>query len=535
MNTFEPASPEAQEAFEAIQVNDDLPKKGSMARELVEFVTSKAEVFHSPDNQAFVSFNAGNHDETWRIDSPGFREWLTASFFKDLGKIPSDAALKDAIRALSGKAKYEGKEIPVAIRCAMVSDGYLIDLCDSKWQAIHVTVNGWRIEKNPDVRFWRNSNMRPLPMPVSGEIDPLWQFVNVEDTDRHLLLAWMIECFRPDTPYPALELTGGQGSAKSTTQDNIRNLIDPNAVNLRARPKHVEDLFVGSINNYLASFENVSFLTAEMQDALCVLATGGGYAGRTLYTNSEETAITIKRPIIINGISANATAQDFVDRLIHLDLPTITIRKTSSELAQGFETAKPLIFGGILDLFVKSLSILPTVHIDKKPRMADFAMMGEAVYQAIGRKPGEFMREYEAMREQSIHRTLDNSPVALAIQSYLDSNPTGFDGTVKAAHETVSRHRTDSEERWPRTPKAFADGARRAATALRVIGIAVDVGGKTREGTSMSIRKVSNHVHNVHEVHTQDEAEQESVNMVNMVNEKTSFHGAVAAKRRISV
>ncbi|MBY0578450.1 MAG: hypothetical protein K2P57_05325 [Burkholderiales bacterium] len=532
MSQFEPASAEAQAAFEALQATDE-PKKGSMARELVEFITAKAELFHNADGDGYATFHAGSHDETWKIESKGFREWLCAAFFRDFEKIPSDAALKDAIRALSGKARYDGKEIPVALRCAAVPDGYLIDLCDDKWQAVHVTAQSWQIVKNPAVRFWRNANMRPLPMPSrTGNLTKLWDYVNLDHADRPMMLAFLIECFRADTPFPIAELTGGQGTAKSTTQTNLKSLIDPNAVNLRARPKTVDDLFVGATNNYLVSFENVSFLHPETQDALCVLATGGGYAGRTLYTNSEETAITIKRPVIINGISANATAQDLVDRLIHFDLPTISTRKTAAELAEGFESAKAEIFGGLLDLFVQSLKILPNVTIEKLPRMADFALLGEAVFFALGRKSGEFMGNYEEMRRQSIYRTLDASPVALAIQSFIEQNPMGFDGTVKAAFEMVSRCKSDSEERFPKSPKGFADSVRRASTALRVIGIEARIVGKTREGITIIIRKVSNEVHNVHEVHNDPEPEREFVNVVNVVNIENNLYGVVAAGKR---
>ncbi len=532
MSMFEPATQDMKEAFQATQATDE-PKKGSMARELVEFVTAKAELFHNADGDGYATFHAGSHDETWKIDSRGFREWLCAAFFRDFEKIPSDSALKDAIRALSGKARYDGKEIPVAIRCATVPDGYLIDLCNDVWQSVHITASGWQIVNSPAVRFWRNANMRPLPMPSrTGNLPKLWDYVNIDPDDRPMMLAFLVECFRADTPFPIAELTGGQGAAKSTSQTNLKSLIDPNAVNLRARPKTVDDLFVGATNNYLVSFENVSFLPPEMQDALCVLATGGGYAGRTLYTNAEETAITIKRPVIINGISANATAQDLVDRLIHFDLPTISTRKTAAELAEGFESAKPEIFGGLLDLFVQALKILPGVKIEKLPRMADFAVLGEAVYQAQGLKPGKFMQDYTEMRKESIYRTLDASPVALAIQSFIEQNPMGFDGTVKAAFEMVSRCKSDSEERFPKSPKGFADSVRRASTALRVIGIEARIGSKTREGISIIIRKVSNEVHNVHEVHNDPEPERESVNMVNMVNIENNLYGVVAAGKR---
>ncbi|WP_298225230.1 hypothetical protein, partial [Acidocella sp.] len=99
-----------------------------------------------------------------------------------------------------------------------------------------------------------------------------------------------------DTPFPVLELVGEQGSAKSTTQSVLRSLVDPNKVMLRGRPKTVEDIFVAARNNWLVSYENLSGLTAEQQDAFCTLSTGGGFASRQLYTNGEEHVMETKRP-----------------------------------------------------------------------------------------------------------------------------------------------------------------------------------------------------------------------------------------------
>ena len=60
--------------------------------------------------------------------------------------------------------------------------------------------------------------------------------VNVTEEDRHLLLAFLIECFRRQSPDPLLELTGLQGAAKSDSHRAIRKLIDPNRADLRSAP-----------------------------------------------------------------------------------------------------------------------------------------------------------------------------------------------------------------------------------------------------------------------------------------------------------
>jgi hypothetical protein len=58
------------------------------------------------------------------------------------------------------------------------------------------------------------------------------------------------------------------------------------------------------------------------------------------------------------------------------------------------EATKAEIFGGLLDLMARTLDVLPMVEVNAVdlPRMADFAILGEAVYGALGRPPGSFLR-----------------------------------------------------------------------------------------------------------------------------------------------
>ncbi len=151
----------------------------------------------------------------------------------------------------------------------------------------------------------------------------------------------------------------------------------------------MEDIHIAAANAQVCSFENLSSLSQDMQDALCILSTGGGYATRQLYTNGEEHVITSKRPVMLNGINAVATAPDLIERVITIELPTIAAGKRQDE--QTMEAAwlrdYPAIFTGLLTLFAEALEMLPKVEIPEgmQKRMLDYQRLGEAVCRRQGR------------------------------------------------------------------------------------------------------------------------------------------------------
>ena len=274
----------------------------STADDLVALVQDRAELFHAEDGSCFAVLNETPR-KTFKLDTQAFAEWLSYAYYRDTesekgpGRAASDTAIKTARMVLTGIAKNDGPERKVYLRAARHGDAYYLDLGAEDWRAVEITATGWRVVERAPVYFWRSSTTRPLAMPVpGGDLARLWQYANIPIEARPLVVAWMLEAWRPETPFPILELIGQQGTAKSSTQAKLRRCIDPNAVDLRAAPKSVEDLFVSAGCNWLASLNNLSHLSANLQDALCNLATGGGFAGRTLYTNADETLVEAKRP-----------------------------------------------------------------------------------------------------------------------------------------------------------------------------------------------------------------------------------------------
>ena len=445
----------------------------TVADKLIALARSQCQFLHDAQREPYAVFEAAGARQVHGVLSSGFSDYLSHAYYTQHDRAPTETSLKVALATLRGQAQFEGEACEVFTRIAKTEAGYWLDLCNEAWQCVQVTATGWAVVAGAGAPlFTRSASMRPLPVPERGStLDGLWPLVNVSEADRLMVLAWMLECLRADTPHVVLELVGEQGSAKSSTQRALRRLIDPNQADLRAAPKSVEDVWIAARNSHMVSLENLSHLHPQYQDALCVLATGGGYSARTFYTNAEETIIELRKPIVLNGISVIVTAQDLLDRCLHIDLPTIHSRELAGDMEARFEAAQPALLGALLDLFVKVLAMLPSVSIapEQRPRMADFAALGEAVFRVHGKAAGAFLSRYSDMRKDGVLRTIDSSPVGAALAAYLADVAGGFNGTLSELLDRLDRYRPHGEA-WPRSPKGLGDALRRLAPALRLIG-----------------------------------------------------------------
>lgn len=482
----------AEEGVNAAEsTNNDDRGSQSQSSALVAFVEAHALLFHDQNSDVFAQ-DMGTR-ETRRLDGRQFRDWLVANFYQTTGKSPRDQSVREALSTLAGLGRFNGECRDVHVRVAKHEEAYFLDMAEAgQSRAIRIEAGRWEIIGDPPVRFVRPETLRPLPEPLrGGDLNVLWKIVNIPRHARLLVLAWLGECLRPDTPFPLLELIGEQGSAKSTTQTVLRRLIDPNACDLRAAPKAVEDIFVSAGANWLVSYENISHLSAPMQDALCVLATGGGFAKRKLYSDADESVIVVKRPVVLNGISVAVTAQDLIDRTLSVETPVILVREESTDLWRIFNAEHGRLLGSFLDVIAMALARLPDIHLPpaERPRLAEFARFGMAIAEAHGKTGADFMAQFNASRQESIARTIDSSPVAAALIDWFDSrNRLIASMPLKSLFMDIEKHRPHGTDTWPRSAKGFGDALRRAAPALRQMGIECRSLGKIGSYVSWEIK-----------------------------------------------
>src|SRR5262249_61202989 len=107
-------------------------------------------------------------------------------------------------------------------------------------------------------------------------------------------------------------------------------------------PTNDRDITPAAHATNVLTYYNMSSLPLWLSDALCRLATGAGLSGRTLYTNTDETIVDAKRPLILTGINPIALRGDIADRTNKIFLQPIEQSSRKDELTFWHELEAPL-------------------------------------------------------------------------------------------------------------------------------------------------------------------------------------------------
>jgi hypothetical protein len=466
----------------------------NQAQELLKLAADQ-DLFHSPDGTAYAAVRVGEGDdrrETLMVRGQGFRSWLAHRYYAATRKPAGTKAVQDALAVLEARARYDGPTVTVHVRVAEHEGRYYLDLGDDRWRVVQIDAAGWRIIEQSPVRFRRPKGMLPLPGPVrGGAIGMLYPFLNVSMPDWPLVVAWLLAALRPTGPYPVLQLHGEQGSAKSTTARVLRSQVDPCVAALRAAPRDEHDLVIAASNSWVVALDNLSSVPPWLSDALCRLATGGGFATRQLFTDDEEAIFDVQRPVILTGIEELASRADLLDRALVVNTPVIygDRRKPEAEFYREFHAISGQILGALLDLVAGAMRELPGVQLDWLPRMADFVVWSVAGVRSLGWTDAEFLDAYEDNQARAVGLTLENAPIVAPLRDLAAQYPDGWEGSHQKLLEALAGladEKARKDKGWPRTPRALSGMLRRLAPALRKTGLNISF--PPRTSTERTVR-----------------------------------------------
>ena len=294
----------------------------------------------------------------------------------------------------------------------------------------------------------------------------------------------MLECyvvclFFPKIPKAISMTRGEQGTAKTTGQGLVKMLVDPCTAKLLGVPESRNELIQILSHNYVAYFDNVTFLKDWIVDELCRAVTGSGNQKRRLFTDDEDVVANFMRGIGINGINLGSARPDLIDRgLIH-DFEPITDeeRKLEQDIWAKFEQLRPQVLAYIFDTLVKVLELKKNggIKLARLPRMADFALHCEMISRCMDNPDNAFINAFAKNIQVQTIESIASEPVAIVIielmkdRTYWGGAPTKLYSEVQDIAYKIGINTIDKS--WPKAPNALSRRVNVIKTSLRKAGI----------------------------------------------------------------
>jgi hypothetical protein len=341
------------------------------------------------------------------------------------------------------------KKRPLYLRSFYENGILRYDLMDDEWKYIEIDGEGGvRICEGSYCYFKRYDNNHAQLAPsicvtdedVSkgrGLFNNLVSSFNISDNETNdkllLLKAYWIALYfnlNPKFPMPIPAISGPHDSAKSTLLATIKYHVDPvNAIDSlvdrwgggQKDDQRRRGLIVS--RNYLTYFDNMSHLTNEESDELCIYATGADYQERKLHTNTEIVKYRLQANIGYNGINDLARNPDLLSRTLHFELEKLKQKVPFKQYWRQRENERPLILGYIFDVIRR---VIPRYEIEADRlstthRLADFIILGEIISQELGEEPERFLALFQDIAHEQTTKVIENSSFAQILIEYIRS------------------------------------------------------------------------------------------------------------------
>jgi hypothetical protein len=367
------------------------------------------------------------------------------------------AAIEQALLYLEGMTRRSGQVFRLDVRIATRDGKTWVDLCDDGWRAVCIDESGWRVVSNPPIIFKRYKHMEKMEIDSNGSVDDFRSFLELMNfqspEDRILYTGFLVQGFIPDIDRPILMPTGPQGSAKTTLCIATRMVIDPSSLPTFGMDSDEAQIPQKILHHYLPTFDNCNHLSQEMSDLLCQASSGMGFSKRKLFTDMDDVVYSVRRAIILNGVSAPSMAPDLLDRTIMICLERITDekRKKRSEIEAIRDSLLPKVRGYLLTIISEAMKE-PTKHTEPLPRLADFCEKADDCLIKLGYEPGEFIRTYTIATRDIAEQAVQSDALANVLLELLEEDG-DWKGTASNLLKKIEARCTINVLKSPGFPK----------------------------------------------------------------------------------
>ena len=259
--------------------------------------------WRTPDDDPHVTID-GAH---LRLCDRRVRGWLRRLWHRSRGGALRREVVSDVVGTIEGLAYSADEDVTHVAHHRVAGDQDAIYIHVGHGEGvIEVTRARWCMATDPPVRMVATRGMLSLARPSThGDLSRLRDLhPALRDDDTYaLIVSWLVGCMRPWGSYAILVLLGEHGSAKSSLARTLQSIVDPCEAGLRSPPRDERALSVAVRASRVLALDNVGSIQPWLSDALCVVATGGTFAARELYTDGDEYLIRARQPIVMSGIA----------------------------------------------------------------------------------------------------------------------------------------------------------------------------------------------------------------------------------------
>jgi len=361
------------------------------------------------------------------------------------------------------------KRVSLKYRVVRNSDNAICySIGDIQGTVVTVKMGNWECAPSPDVCLFKpSSGGKEQVLPIrGGDINDIFDFVNINEELRPLFICLLVYYFVPDVQYPILALYGAKGSGKSTAASMLRALIDPNVAEFDTIDnKKIEDARVALSSSHLSVIDNISNISQEVSDLLCVLSTGGAHRKRSLYTDGDVHLSQIIKPLILTSVTQEIRREDLLSRTVLVEIQSLEEKQTFSSLQEQFKSKLPSILGAIFDILSKiEIKDVPKTGLI---RMSDFHLYSRAISKVLGVEIDSLMESNFLIQEEE---AIGNSDTGEAVRNFM-SDKSVYEAT---SSEWVSVLSEIDQTFKKKQPVWFARDMRRLGETFKAIGLKVE-------------------------------------------------------------
>lgn len=481
--------------------NEEKPKQSNKLVSLIKHANVK--LFVDEYGEPYARFREVDLFQSRQIKSKHFKRWLCKKYWDKYNDVPNSESVNSALNIIEAQAFFNGQQFKLHNRVALHESSIWYDLAD--WRAVRIDNNGWEIVSDPPILFRSYNHQKVQVEPkrchdseLNEILEEFMSFINIREKWQKLLFLVNLICgFVPDIPHPIDVLHGDQGTAKTTASTIKKELIDPSELKSLRYGNNYNEFVQQASHHWHLPLDNLTSLPGWFSDSLCRVVTGEGFSKRELYSNDDDVIYSLKRCITINGINMVPSKPDILERALIFEFEPIsqTNRIDEEIFWKRFNESKSKFLGAIFSVLSKAMKLYPTIELNAKPRMADFARWGVAIALAMGRSEEEFLQAYKINIVIQNTEALEANPISRVIIAFMEKRTDWIGSATDLLYELeelASDLKIDTRDhRFPKDPRWLWKRVKEVKTNLFAEGIYVEKDDSRRaEGRKIILRKV---------------------------------------------